>query len=85
MTASHNVYSSDVFPGGTRKLVVTMATINQVSLLPAGSQPWYREICSVCGDWFAYSATQAIYIYKVRVTAILHSLIQWRERDVWGG
>ena len=41
--------------------------MRQRSLLCAGCQPWNTDVCAVCdSDWFAYSATLAIYIFQVK-------------------
>ena len=43
-----------------------MSQVRQVSLLPAGCQPWNIDVCAASGDRFAYCATLAVYIYQVR-------------------
>lgn len=42
--------------------------MRQVSLLPAGCQPWNLDVCAASsnGDRFAYCATLAVYVYEVR-------------------
>ena len=41
--------------------------MRQVSLLPAGCQPWNLDVCAASsnGDRFAYCATLAVYVYEV--------------------
>ena len=45
-----------------------MSLMKQVSLLPAGCQPWNLDVCAASsnGDRFAYCATLAVYVYEVR-------------------
>ena len=47
---------------------LAMSIAKQVSLLPAGSQPWNIGVCTASRDRFAYCATLAIYIYQVKFT-----------------
>lgn len=44
-----------------------MSLMRQVSLLPAGCQPWNLDVCAASsnGDRFAYCATLAVYVYEV--------------------
>ncbi|KAM6220322.1 WD repeat-containing protein 17 isoform 6-T6 [Rhynchocyon petersi] len=42
-----------------------MSQVRQVGLLPAGCQPWNKDVCAANGDRFAYCATLAIYIYQL--------------------
>ncbi|XP_012945973.1 WD repeat-containing protein 17, partial [Aplysia californica] len=49
--------------------------VRQVALLPAGCQPWNRNVVASSGQHFAYSATLAIYIYKMDRVHKEHRLI----------
>lgn len=44
-----------------------MSLMKQVSLLPAGCQPWNLDVCAASsnGDRFAYCATLAVYVYEL--------------------
>ncbi|ELT94041.1 hypothetical protein CAPTEDRAFT_222827 [Capitella teleta] len=44
------------------------ASVKQINLLPAGCQPWNKDVCTASGDCFAYCATLAIYIYQLNPT-----------------
>ncbi|XP_075411901.1 WD repeat-containing protein 17 isoform X4 [Tenrec ecaudatus] len=42
-----------------------MSQVRQVGLLPAGCQPWNKDVCAAHGDRFAYCATLAVYVYQL--------------------
>ena len=51
----------------TYSQAAALIMVRQVALLPAGCQPWNQQVVATnsTGQMFAYSATLAIYIYKV--------------------
>ena len=48
--------------------------MRQISLLPAGAQPWNFDIVAVQGNRFAYCATLAVYIYEVVALTFQHEI-----------
>ncbi|KAM6220320.1 WD repeat-containing protein 17 isoform 4-T4 [Rhynchocyon petersi] len=59
---SHWFDQDDWYEGLQR---ANMSQVRQVGLLPAGCQPWNKDVCAANGDRFAYCATLAIYIYQL--------------------
>ncbi|KAF0310731.1 WD repeat-containing protein 17 [Amphibalanus amphitrite] len=41
-----------------------MEPVRQLRLLAAGCQPWNPNLCVAAGPWFAYAATQSVYVYR---------------------
>ncbi|UYV75765.1 WDR17 [Cordylochernes scorpioides] len=64
---------------------VSMSVIRQMALLPAGCQPWHPNIVAVHGTNFAYAATLAIYIYKLKQEKhffSLHSIVARHKQSI---
>lgn len=51
--------------------------LRQVALLPAGGQPWFKNVLACKGRRFAYAATLAVYVYQVLLVVWPREKVNW--------